>query len=173
VDERDAAVVTASKAGVKTAESHWPNADVNVGGVDFIYHNTLPWSATPDADTATVLSWFDKPAAERPGLALVHYSTVDQMGHVFGPDAPQVNAAIGGVDAAIAKLVDGLKTRGLYDTANIVIVSDHGMTFLGATPPGYILDTMLDLNNNVSVSVEGADAGFWPKPDMRRKWRRC
>lgn len=155
--------VTAAKAGMKTAESHWPNGDVKVSGVDFTYHDTTPWRTPPDKETDTVLAWLDLPAAERPSLILLHYDPVDSMGHVFGPDAPQTNAAIGAVDTAIGKLVDGLKTRGLYDTTNIVIVSDHGMTFLGAQPPGYILDTMLDLNN-VTISIEGADAGFWPKP---------
>ncbi len=46
---------------------------------------------------------------------------------------------------------------------NIVIVSDHGMTDLTANPPGYVLDTLLNLDN-VTVSIEGADAGIWPKP---------
>lgn len=155
--------VSAAKAGMKTAESHWPNGDAKVGGVDFTYHDTTPWRTPPDKETDTVLGWLDLPEAQRPSLILLHYDPVDQMGHVFGPDAPQTNAAIGSVDAAIGKLVDGLKTRGLYDSTNLVMVSDHGMTFLGTTPPGYILDTMLDLNN-VTVSIEGADGGFWPRP---------
>jgi predicted AlkP superfamily pyrophosphatase or phosphodiesterase len=155
--------VTAANAGLRTAESHWPGGKVRVKNTDFTYHDTSPDRTPPDAQTATVLNWVDLPANKRPQLILLHYDPVDAMGHLFGPDSPQVNAAIGQVDAAIGKLVDGLQTRGVYQRTNIVIVSDHGMTDLTANPPGYVLDTLLNLDN-VTVSIEGADAGIWPKP---------
>jgi len=32
------------------------------------------------------------------------------------------------IDAALGHLITGLKQHGIYDAANIVVVSDHGMT---------------------------------------------
>lgn len=153
--------LTAAKAGMKTAESHWPNGDVIVQGVDFTYHDASGHGATANAQTDAVLGWTDLAADKRPSLILLHYSAVDTMGHVYGPDAPQVNAAISTVDAAIARLVDGLKSRGTYDHTNIVIVSDHGMTAI-SNDRGYTLDNLFNIDD-ATVSIVGADAGIWPK----------
>ncbi len=83
--------------------------DVLVKNTDFTYHDTSPERTPPDAQTATVLGWVHLPANTRPQLILQHYDPVDAMGHVYGRDSPQVNAAIGQVDSAIGKLVDGLR----------------------------------------------------------------
>jgi predicted AlkP superfamily pyrophosphatase or phosphodiesterase len=74
----------------------------------------------------TLLSWID---AEAPplGLATLYFDRTDTEGHHYGPDSPEVNAAAAEVDAAIARLVAGLKARGLFATTNIVVVADHGM----------------------------------------------
>jgi len=73
------------------------------------------------------LHWLDLPTHYRPSLQFLYFYEVDHKGHDFGPDSPELNAALRQVDAAVAKLVAGLKARGLYDRTNLVITADHGM----------------------------------------------
>ena len=119
--------VTAEKAGVKTATMFWPGSEAAVRGVRpsiwFPYDETF--SAFDRVDR--LLGWLDLPVAEQPRFMTLYFEAVDTQGHRTGPDSPELNQAIGGVDAALARLVAGLKARGLYGQVNIVIVADHGM----------------------------------------------
>jgi predicted AlkP superfamily pyrophosphatase or phosphodiesterase len=60
------------------------------------------------------------------------------MGHTYGPDSKEVNAAATKVDGAIGKLSAGLKARGI--DANIVVVADHGMAAISEDRQLFIED---------------------------------
>jgi hypothetical protein len=62
----------------------------------------------------------------RPRLVALYVPDVDQIGHQYGPDSIRLNAALIKVDELIGKLVNFTLIR--EPEANIVIVSDHGMT---------------------------------------------
>ena len=96
------------------------------------YNKAFPAEARVD----TVLSWLDLPEDMRPRFVTLYFEAVDTQGHAHGPDSAEVNQAIADVDAAIARLVAGLKARGLYARTNLVIVADHGMA---AVPAGQVL----------------------------------
>lgn len=119
--------VTAERQGVKAASLFWPGSEAPVHGVRpsiwQLYDETLPAFDRVDR----LLGWLDLPAGERPGLMALYFETVDTIGHHEGPDSPELNAAVRTVDLSLARLVAGLKARGLLDQVNIVIVSDHGM----------------------------------------------
>jgi ectonucleotide pyrophosphatase/phosphodiesterase family protein 5 len=68
---------------------------------------------------------------------------VDSAGHAFGPDSPEVNQAIGRVDAAVGRLIAGLKARGI--AANIIVVADHGMAGVTADRT-LVLDSLIDVS---------------------------
>ncbi|MDB5465422.1 MAG: type phosphodiesterase/nucleotide pyrophosphatase family protein [Phenylobacterium sp.] len=122
--------VTAERAGLRTAVMFWPGSDAPIQGVRpsrwMPFNQALPAAARTDQ----LLAWLDVPAAQRPRFGTLYFDEVDTAGHDFGPDSAEVNAAAARTDAAIARLVDGLKARGIV--ANLVIVADHGMA---ATPP--------------------------------------
>ena len=170
-DEATPLWVTAERQGLKTATSLWPGDDAVIHGVSPTYRQPLP---APDHRSApmgqqmdTVLGWLDLPPAQRPGLIRVHLDVVDFMGHVAGPDSPRVNTAIGQADAAIGRLVQGLRARGLYDRVNLVIVSDHGMAAIAGDRVIY-LDDIIDLKFAVVPSF-GAVAGVDPAPGHERQ----
>jgi predicted AlkP superfamily pyrophosphatase or phosphodiesterase len=73
------------------------------------------------------LSWLDRPPDRRPSLLLGYLSDADDAGHTFGPDSPELVAALGRIDQAIGRLLAGLDARGLTGQVNVVLVSDHGM----------------------------------------------
>ncbi|MGC9334877.1 MAG: alkaline phosphatase family protein, partial [Anaerolineae bacterium] len=57
-----------------------------------------------------------------PNLFYVHFHGIDDAGHTYGPGAPEEQAAIQGVDAAVGQLLDAVPGNTL-----IVIFADHGM----------------------------------------------
>jgi predicted AlkP superfamily pyrophosphatase or phosphodiesterase len=69
-----------------------------------------------------------------------------------------VNAALARTDAAVGQLVAGLKAKGLFDTADLVIVADHGMAPTSGERVAYV-DDLLPLADVHAVGL-GAVAGF-------------
>ena len=119
--------VTAEKAGQKTGVLFWPGSEAEINGVRPSYWKPHLSSATHDERLATIFSWLDKPAAERPTFLTLYLQDVDDAGHDFGPGSPQVRAAVERVDATLGRLIAGLKARQIFDSINLIVVSDHGM----------------------------------------------
>jgi predicted AlkP superfamily pyrophosphatase or phosphodiesterase len=154
--------VTAHRAGLKTATSFWPGDDVVIDGVTPDYAEAPGVRISPDQQVDHVLAWLDLPATQRPALVRLHFGMVDTAGHLYGPDTPQVNTAIGAAEEAVAHLVAGLKARGLYDKVNLVVLSDHGMAAI-APERTILLDDLIDLKD-VQVATFGAEGGVDPLP---------
>ncbi|MET0328707.1 MAG: ectonucleotide pyrophosphatase/phosphodiesterase [Luteimonas sp.] len=119
--------VTAENAGLRTATLSWPGSEAPVRGVRPTRWFPFDTSRSPEARVDTVLGWLDEPEETRPALATLYFEHTDSVGHSFGPDAPELHATLRQVDAALGRLVDGLRARGLHDRVNLVVVSDHGM----------------------------------------------
>jgi len=119
--------VTAEKQGQKAGTLFWVGCEAAIEGVRPSYFQKFNDEVPATERVDTVLKWLDLPVDQRPTFLTVYFSDVDHAGHSSGPDSTDVRDAIDKVDAAIARLVDGLKTRSLFDSVNIIIVSDHGM----------------------------------------------
>jgi predicted AlkP superfamily pyrophosphatase or phosphodiesterase len=118
--------VSAEQQGVHAGTLFWPGSEAQIDGVRpsrwQVFDITIPSNDRVD----TLLAWID--AKDPPlGFATLYFDRTDTEGHHYGPYSPEVNAAVAEVDAAIARLVAGLKVRGLYQTTNLVVVADHGM----------------------------------------------
>jgi hypothetical protein len=57
-----------------------------------------------------------------PDLLYVHFHGIDDAGHTYGPGAPEEEAVIQEVDAAVGRLLDALPADTL-----VIIFADHGM----------------------------------------------
>jgi len=141
------------------------DAEVSFGGMRPGHWEPFDQSKSGDARVDTVLGWLDLPPAERPRFITLYFDIVDTAGHLGGPDSDAVNAAVKTTDASIGRLLAGLKSRGI--DANLVIVSDHGMT---ATAPErtILLDDLTDLAAAHVVftdAVSGIDAPHTPAGD--------
>jgi predicted AlkP superfamily pyrophosphatase or phosphodiesterase len=157
-DEAEPVWVTAEKAGVKTATMFWPGSEAPIHGVRPTQWMTFDGKLPNPARVAQLLSWLDQP--QRPGFLTLYFDTVDHDGHEFGPDAPETTRAMAEVDSRIGDLVAGLKARGVV--ANIVLVSDHGMT--AVAPERVIrLDLLLPAGSFRTITA-GAVAGLEPMP---------
>jgi predicted AlkP superfamily pyrophosphatase or phosphodiesterase len=156
--------VTAEKQGQRAAAFFFPGTEAEIGGKRpsqwRTYDEKIPNSERVD----TALSWLSLPDSERPTLILTYFSDVDHAGHESGPDSNEVRQAVAEVDTALKRLVDGLKSRRIFDQVNIIIVSDHGM--LRVDPSQVVLlDDYFDPKQAEAVIWNGNSAHIFTRPD--------
>jgi predicted AlkP superfamily pyrophosphatase or phosphodiesterase len=141
--------LTAEKQGARSGTMYWVGSDAAIGGTHpshwHTYDRTIAFSARVD----TLLAWLDLPAAERPRLLMGYFEEPDMQGHRHGPDGAETREAVLRVDSALARLVSGLESRTMYDSVDIIVVADHGMSAISPERVIY-LDDVLD---SASVNV--------------------
>ena len=142
--------ITAEKQGVRTATAFWPGSEVLIHGARPRDWLRFDQNIGNVQRVNTVLDWMRRPVAIRPWLVTLYFDTVDTMGHRFGIDSAEVNAAIADVDARVGELADGLAEMGI--AANIVIVSDHGMAPQDEART-IQLDTLIDRASYIAVET--------------------
>ncbi len=86
------------------------------------YHDTPD---TLEAAFVDVVESFENDTFE---VAFVYYPRVDNMGHKFGPDAPETFDEVKTIDGVIKFFLDELDNHDLASSTNLVVVSDHGMS---------------------------------------------
>jgi predicted AlkP superfamily pyrophosphatase or phosphodiesterase len=154
---------TAEQHGLRTATMFWPGSEADIHRHHPDYWKLFDEKVTADQRVDQVLAWLDLPPDQRPTFLTLYFDAVDHAGHTYGPDSPQVNAALRETDAAMARLIQGLRQRGLFDTINMIVLADHGM----ASNPlenSVMIDRMVPLDQLQTVSM-GVLAGFNPKSD--------
>jgi predicted AlkP superfamily pyrophosphatase or phosphodiesterase len=152
---------TADRHGLRTATMFWPGSEADIHGEHPDFWKPYDGAVTPAQRVDQVLAWLDLPPARRPSLLTLYFDAVDHAGHTYGPDSPQVDQALRETDAALARLVQGLRQRGLLDRLNLIVLADHGM----ATTPldhSVLIERKIDLRQVQVVSL-GVLAGFNPR----------
>lgn len=155
--------VTAEKQGVKTGTYFYPGSEAAIKGVRPTLWQAYDGKVSNIDRVHSVLSWLDLPAEQRPKFLTLYFSTVDDMGHAYGPDSAEVAQAIADVDKAIAVLVDGLKQRDLYGKLNMMLVSDHGMAKVPEQQV-IVLDELFEHKKAVLTLWTPEIVSIFPKP---------
>ncbi|MEO8012010.1 MAG: ectonucleotide pyrophosphatase/phosphodiesterase [Dokdonella sp.] len=156
---------TAQRHGLRAATMFWPGSEAPVHGAHPDYWARFDAGISESARVDTVLGWLDLPEHERPSLITLYFNSIDAIGHRHGPDSAEVDAALQAIDENIARLLTGLDRRGIRGRANLVIVSDHGMT---ATSPDRViyLDDVVP-EGMAHVVMWGVLTGIVPKRENR------
>ncbi len=119
--------VTAEKQGQRAASYFFVGSETAIDGVSptqwRAYNGRVPNIMRVDK----VLGYLDLAADKRPTMISMYFSTVDDVAHEFGPESEETRYAVLEVDGYIERLMAGLRIRGLDQTVNLIIVSDHGM----------------------------------------------
>lgn len=156
--------ITAEKQGVRSACFFWPGSETELQGRRPSLFKPFDQKLAAEERVDGLLGWLALPANERPRFCALYFDQVDTAGHSFGPDAPETAAAVRETDAAIARLLAGLEMLGIRDSANLVIVSDHGMSPTSADRVVFIED-LLD-TSQVRIEAIGTYGGVRPKPGV-------
>ena len=143
---------TAGRQGKRSATMFWVGSETPVGGHQPTYWQLFDAKVPFDARVAQVLAWIDLPDSLRPDLIMAYFQEPDHTAHDKGPDAPETRAVVLSVDSVLARLVAGLRERGLYDKTDLVIVSDHGMSAVSPERVVYI-DDVLDSTSVRVISL--------------------
>lgn len=119
---------TAERQGVTTASYFWPGSDINISyrrpTYFFHYEHSKPYEERVDG----VMKWLQLPYDKRPHFITLYFDATDGSGHNFGPNSDEVNDSIMRLDSILGYFIGKLKEIDLYDSTNIIVVSDHGMT---------------------------------------------
>ncbi|WDE06761.1 alkaline phosphatase family protein [Thalassomonas viridans] len=116
----------AEQNSVRSATFFWPESDAKIGGILPSYYRAYDKSTPFQERIDGIMAWLKLPPEQRPSFITGYFSLVDDMGHDFGPDSPQVREAVTELDAYIGQLKQRIGEE-LSFGVNLVIVSDHGM----------------------------------------------
>lgn len=138
--------VTAEKQGMVSAAFYFVGSEADVQGIRPSYWKRFDPIIPNEVRVDTVLTWLSLAEEQRPHLVSLYFAEADYAGHRFGPvDSPELAGAVGQVDRALGRLLDGLDALPHGDRVFVVLVSDHGMS--DVRPEGhYALDEIADLS---------------------------
>ncbi|HEY1108076.1 MAG TPA: nucleotide pyrophosphatase/phosphodiesterase family protein, partial [Opitutaceae bacterium] len=118
--------VTAIKQGRKASTSFWVGSEAEIGGIRPTHWKKYDGSLRAQDRIDEMIGWLAMPAAERPALVAFYLDETNEAGHRAGPEDPDVAKAVANSDRVVASILAGLRAKNI--AANLVIVSDHGMT---------------------------------------------
>ena len=84
-------------------------------------------------------------------FAFVHFSDPDHKGHANGENSPEYEQAIIKCDEWLGKLVELLRSMGIYDVTGVYVVTDHGFDE-GATSHRYAPRSWLATKDKAVIS---------------------
>ena len=154
--------VTASRAGLRAAPYFWPGSEAPIGGGWASrwmgFDGGFPVAALVDS----VIAALDGPAGDAVAFATLYTAAVDHAGHEFGPDSPLVDDSLRAADAMLGRLTRRLHERGLAESVNLIVVSDHGMAPVGPERV-IVLDDFVSLDD-ITVHDWGPAVMIAPRP---------
>ncbi len=121
--------LTAQRQGLHTAVFYWPGSDVAINGKrPDVWHNYDEKPHLTFAQRAdSIIAYMSKKDA--PDLIMAYFEEPDASGHSFGPQSKETRRAVATVDSLLASLWGRVVKAGMKDKVNLVVVSDHGMTW--------------------------------------------
>lgn len=121
---------TVEKQGLKAGTMFWIGSEAPIQNMRPTYWKPYNGSMKAKARIDTVLKWMSYEDERRVDFATLYFEDVDHAGHVFGLESDSLNTAIARADSLLGYLEAQMKQTDQWDSTNIIIVSDHGMTSL-------------------------------------------
>jgi len=162
--------VTAERQGLRAASLSWPGSEAPIGGKRQTWWQRYDHEMPRDVRVRKILAWLAMPVDSAPAFITGYFHEMDDAGHNYGPNSPEVTLALVQIDSVVGALVDGIAALGLSDRVNLILVSDHGMA---ATSPDrvIVIDELADLRDVEIVDLNPV-AAIAPRPaDVERVYR--
>lgn len=160
---------TAQKQGLKSGTVFWPGSEIEIHGVRPTYFLTYDMAKPRDQRVAQFFQWLDLPVETRPQFFTLYFEDVDTAGHKFGPASEEYAKACNDVDQAIGLVINGLKSRNLWNTFNVVVVSDHGMAPIVPEKRIMISDLLKEFQGLETIGSGSMMGVFSKDPDLQAR----
>lgn len=146
---------TVEKQGKKAGTMFWVGSEAPIQNMHPTYWKIYDGDVPDSARIDSVLKWMTYPKEKKVDLGTLYFSFLDDAGHWYGPESQEVVQAIQRADSLMGYLMSELKTKGLWENTNIIIVSDHGMSALSKDRL-VILDDLIDVQDVDIISFSPA-----------------
>tara|TARA_R110001599_G_scaffold19702_2_gene75236 strand:+ start:5107 stop:6306 length:1200 start_codon:yes stop_codon:yes gene_type:complete len=113
--------------GNKSAVYFWPESETPINNKTASYYYPYKHFTPNEQRLDQILNWLRLPESERPNFITGYFASVDDAGHEFGENSPQLINAIDELDHLLSSFVKQIEQE-FNGQVNLVIVSDHGMT---------------------------------------------
>jgi alkaline phosphatase D len=150
--------VLAEQQGMRSACFFWVGSEADIQGVRPSYYLKFDGKFPNEKRVDQVLAWLHLPPEQRPHMITLYFSDTDTAGHRYGPDSPEVAAAVHELDGEIGRLMDGIKETKL--PVDLIVLADHGMVKVEG--PAIRLD---QYGLNPSWFAQIVDSILYPKSD--------
>ncbi len=150
--------VTAIKQGGLGASWFWPGSEAEIEGVRPTVWRVYDPNLSFEKRLAELVDWLRRSAGHKAVVATLYLEETNSIGHKFGPDSPELTAAVKVADERIGALETQLRDAGI--AANLVIVSDHGMTSISPSRVIFLDDYVSPAD--VQLDFDGPVAGLRP-----------
>jgi predicted AlkP superfamily pyrophosphatase or phosphodiesterase len=110
-----------------------------------------------------IMKHIKKYQAYRQQLVLLRYNGVANALRLFGEDSSEVNQALSNADVQIRKIQDELEANELFDSTNLIVVSDHGLKRIDEENQFYIEECLADLSRIMRVVNSMAFMMIYPE----------
>ena len=148
----------AVEQGKVSACDFWPGSEVARHGVRPTYFRRFDYSVPFATRLHDLIARLQLPEAQRPVVTTFYFEETNSAGHQHGPGSPEVGVALQLVDEELGEILRQLQLAGI--PANLVVVSDHGMT--PVSPDRWMfVDDYLDLKK-VQIDFSAPAAGLRP-----------
>jgi predicted AlkP superfamily pyrophosphatase or phosphodiesterase len=117
--------VLASQQKMVSANFFWVGSEAPIKGILPTYHYKYDGKISHEDRVNQVITWLQLPAEARPHFIGLYFSTIDDLGHKYGPNSKEIAKGVAEIDNTIGDLV--AKINELNLPVNIIVVSDHGM----------------------------------------------
>ncbi|XP_055491538.1 ectonucleotide pyrophosphatase/phosphodiesterase family member 5 [Leucoraja erinacea] len=118
--------ITNQMQGHQSGTVMWPGTDVQIHGMYPTHYMKYNITVSFEDRVDQLIEWFR--GIEPVNFGLLYWEEPDLSGHNLGPDNPLMDRIIADVDLKLGYLIAEIQKAGLWNTINLIVTSDHGMT---------------------------------------------
>ncbi|KAM4732694.1 glycerophosphocholine cholinephosphodiesterase ENPP6 isoform 2-T2 [Anableps anableps] len=161
--------VTMQNLGKKVFMYFWPGCEVEILSVHPAFCEEYVNSPSEEDLMQSMTSALAALSSGQADMAAVYYEKIDVEGHHFGPESPQVKAAVRQLDLTMQILNQKIRDSNMVNQLNVLLFSDHGMTKIQWMEKVIELDKYINMSDIVKIMDRGPVVSLWPKNTTYQK----
>ena len=151
---------TVEKNGLVAGTMFWVGSEAPIQDMRPTFWKRYDGDMPNEARIDSVLKWMTLGTEQEIDFGTLYFSFVDEVGHDFGPNSPEIEEAVQKADDLMGYFIGQLKDKNIFEHTNLIIAADHGMAQLSRDKviyvDNYINTTDLDIYSwGTSFSVRG------------------